>query len=837
LSDTAAGKIVTFYSYKGGTGRSMALANFACWLATDVVASPGRVLLVDWDLEAPGLHRYFAEKAETPENADRPGLIDFFWELRARLDAEPPLGERLRGDDRARALREELRTYDYIVSDVAPGVDLIKAGRFGADYARLVSAFDWVEFYEKHGGVFRALRELASETYAYTLIDSRTGFNDVSGICTMLMPEKLVLVFTPNRQNLSGVVDLAARAVDYRIRADDFRPLGVFPLPSRIENAEQSLKKDWREQYQKAFEATLKNIYQLDGCDLSAYFDDVLLPHVSFYAYGEELALLREKHSDALSLSRAYESFFRRLEALEFPWDTFEDSGQTDETPSPIVPARRPDESLADIYISYSHIDNQPSHGETVGWVDVFHDVLKLELSKLLGRTDAVKIWRDTRLVNNRSFDEVIEQQLAAATLFIPILSPAYLRSEFCRHELEAFQRHATKSPEGLFVGDRSRVLPVWIRDVSRAALPEPLDRIIGYRFYKLELERGRGLGLPHQPGQDEFSRNIYELANDIVLTLRAKQAMNEAGAEEAPPEVMPCVYLAEVVSALRGERERIRNELLRRGVIVIPDGPLPFDDGAACGDAVRSYLQRCALSVHLVGDEYGLVPEGETRSVVELQYDLAAERGKESRFERLVCILGKSESSDERQRLFVEKLESVAPRGGGLQLLRMSVGELVNRVMTTLKQLAASGPPPVEATPDSPGVAFIDIHHKDSDLLSQLLSVLMERRYEMRLLPDTDSPLENVSRFEEAVKQANVFIFAFGEVHRDWVAQRLTTTWKLAVKHDAQQLKLLGVYTGSGPGSEERLAVVSSLAQLIPVFGFDRPEKLKAELDRIEKG
>lgn len=47
--------IITFYSYKGGTGRSMSLANTA-W----ILASNGcRVLVVDWDLEAPGLHRFF----------------------------------------------------------------------------------------------------------------------------------------------------------------------------------------------------------------------------------------------------------------------------------------------------------------------------------------------------------------------------------------------------------------------------------------------------------------------------------------------------------------------------------------------------------------------------------------------------------------------------------------------------------------------------------------------------------------------------------------------------------------------------------------------------------
>ena len=55
MAPTAAGKIITFYSFKGGTGRSMALANVA-W----ILASQGkRVLAVDWDLDSPGLGRFY----------------------------------------------------------------------------------------------------------------------------------------------------------------------------------------------------------------------------------------------------------------------------------------------------------------------------------------------------------------------------------------------------------------------------------------------------------------------------------------------------------------------------------------------------------------------------------------------------------------------------------------------------------------------------------------------------------------------------------------------------------------------------------------------------------
>ncbi len=56
----ASGQIITFYSYKGGTGRSMVLANVACLLAQKK-SSDKPVLVIDWDLEAPGLHLFFRD--------------------------------------------------------------------------------------------------------------------------------------------------------------------------------------------------------------------------------------------------------------------------------------------------------------------------------------------------------------------------------------------------------------------------------------------------------------------------------------------------------------------------------------------------------------------------------------------------------------------------------------------------------------------------------------------------------------------------------------------------------------------------------------------------------
>src|SRR5262245_41165217 len=77
VSDNASpkppGLVYTFYSYKGGVGRSMALANVGVLMA----AEGYRVLLIDWGLEAPGLEIYFERTGRlTGDPASTPGVVD-----------------------------------------------------------------------------------------------------------------------------------------------------------------------------------------------------------------------------------------------------------------------------------------------------------------------------------------------------------------------------------------------------------------------------------------------------------------------------------------------------------------------------------------------------------------------------------------------------------------------------------------------------------------------------------------------------------------------------------------------------------------------------------------
>lgn len=322
------GEIITFYSYKGGTGRSMALANIACLLAQKQKASDD-VLMIDWDLEAPGLHQFFHGKFKGSNSKsgdlslEQLGLIDLFYEIKNWL------AENKSESENSEDVFKAIDIHKYIVETNIPSLFFMSAGRFDDGlYSARVNEFDWADFFNKFPLVITQFANYLKKVFRYALIDSRTGYTDISGICTSIMPEKLVVVFTPNRQSLSGVVEMIRRAINYRKQSDDLRPLMVFPLPSRIENAESKLQKEWRfgnpdqsvEGYQRTLEIVLKDVYSLQKCDLTEYFDEYQLQYIPRYSYGEELAVLSERSDDRLSLARSFENFAERIVSGKNPW-------------------------------------------------------------------------------------------------------------------------------------------------------------------------------------------------------------------------------------------------------------------------------------------------------------------------------------------------------------------------------------------------------------------------------------------------------------------------------------------------------------------------------------
>ncbi|WFE36003.1 FxSxx-COOH system tetratricopeptide repeat protein [Micromonospora sp. WMMD975] len=301
-ADVTEGRIVTFYSYKGGTGRSMALANMA-W----ILASNGhRVLVVDWDLEAPGLHRYFHPFLPDTELTSTTGLMDMFWNYAAGM-VDPSL------DNREEWREKHADVLEYAVSlrhrfALGGFIDLLSAGRQDRSYASRAMSFDWDNFYDRlHGGSFiDEMRDSMRRHYDYVLIDSRTGLNDTSGICTVQLPDILVICFTLNNQSVTGALAVADSV--RRQRAD--RELRILPVPSRVEDGEKARLETARSYVRHGFRRFLDNQSREER---DRYWGDVEIPYKIFYAYEEILASVGDRPHQEGTLLAAYERLTARV--------------------------------------------------------------------------------------------------------------------------------------------------------------------------------------------------------------------------------------------------------------------------------------------------------------------------------------------------------------------------------------------------------------------------------------------------------------------------------------------------------------------------------------------
>ena len=201
---------ITFYSFKGGVGRTLALANVATLLAKDA-DEPCRVLAWDFDLAAPGLQQVVG----CSWKGDKLGFVDY---VSKYVEA---------------ATVSDIKGYIHPTS--VPGLDVLPAGHLDRSYAKKLDQIRWREIYRRARGfdfIEATKKQIASldPPYDYVLIDSLTGYSDVGGICVKQLPDAVVLVFRLNQQNLSGITRIYNSIK--KITSDRRRVTQVIPVIS-----------------------------------------------------------------------------------------------------------------------------------------------------------------------------------------------------------------------------------------------------------------------------------------------------------------------------------------------------------------------------------------------------------------------------------------------------------------------------------------------------------------------------------------------------------------------------------------------------------------------------
>ena len=439
-----------------------------------------------------------------------------------------------------------------------------------------------------------------------------------------------------------------------------------------------------------------------------------------------------------------------------------------------------------DAFISYAHLDNQELVEGRKGWVANLHRALEIRVGQLLGK--APHIWRDPKLQGNDFFAETLVERLKRVAVLVAVVSPRYIRSEWTRKELEEFWR-AAESQGGVRLAEKSRVFKVLKTPVPVDNLQPELRGLLGYEFFRIDAETGKVRELDEVFGaeaQRDFWLKLDDLAHEICALLERIEIAE--GGKSAPAAGGGTVFLAETTSDLREERETIRRDLQQQGYTVLPAAPLPYvaDEFRA---AVRADLSTCSLSLHLLGRNYSLVPEGADTSLVEIQNELAIERASEGGFARLLWIPAGLDVHDERQARVLDRIRSDPRMEAGSDLLETFLEDFRTLVQERLEGPRASAPPPEPAARVASATAavatlptvYLVYDQRDAAAAAPWGDLLFDRQVEV-LHPIFEGDEAEVREYhEESLRSCQGVVLLAGAASEVWLRRKMRELQKIA--------------------------------------------------------
>ncbi|MEM8505824.1 MAG: TIR domain-containing protein [Cyanobacteria bacterium P01_D01_bin.1] len=425
------GSVITFYSYKGGVGRTQSVANVAVLLSRWGY----RVLCIDWDLEAPGLSLYFKDYIREEKRA---GLVEL---VEAHRDGHNPRWE-------------NFSTLVEIPSETDPErkteISCIFAGNQDSSYIARVQKLDWKKLYENQdtGFFFENLRNTWKSCFDFVLIDSRTGVTDVGGICTVQMPDLVVAFLTANNQSFLGTSKIISSANAARKGFQlDRENILFLPILSRFESrVEYQTAQNWLHEFSKLFGEMFRK-WVHSKVKVSEVIELTKIPYIPYWSFGEKICVLEEQDAAPDSLSYAFET----LSAL-LANKLSKSSLLTHDRDAFVSTAKR--KLIPGFDYQRRASQNRGSSGVRVYVSFVREDVDFFQL--LLPHLEGLK---KQGFIDDFSIDAQEEGYLEQFEIILILLSPSYMASEYVHSELNhAFNRSDINS---------KFVLPVLVRPVD----------------------------------------------------------------------------------------------------------------------------------------------------------------------------------------------------------------------------------------------------------------------------------------------------------------------------------------------------------------------------------
>ncbi len=490
-----------------------------------------------------------------------------------------------------------------------------------------------------------------------------------------------------------------------------------------------------------------------------------------------------------------------------------------------------------DIFISYAHIDDESLIQNQKGWISEFHRALDIRLAQLLGRRPV--IWRDDSLQGNHVFDKQIVDQFSKVAIMISIITPRYVKSDWCIKEVDEFYS-TCQTNIGITVSNKSRIFKVIKTPVRIDQHPEKIQGVLGYEFYNTDPGTGRVKELSQVFGQDTerlYWEKLDDLAHDISSFLEGMEH-STTGAKSNPVTDSGVknagkVFLAESTYDTQTFRDSLKRELQGHGYYILPDRQLPLVANAL-NDDLKLNLDEVDMSIHLLGENYGIIPEGAQKSIVEIQNDFAASYSAANAVPRFIWIPEGCEPADERQVNFIDRLNSGKDGIAGADLVQGSLedfkGVVIDKLNSLKKEEKKDEP---EVYDESSKVIYLICDISDIDEIRPLEDFLFNNGYEV-VIPIFEGDESGIREDHvENLKTCSAAIIFFSNANELWLRSKTRDFMKINGYGRAKPLAFKAIYIAP-PDSISKQRFRTLDAEVINALDGLPEEQLKSLLSKI---
>ena len=509
-----------------------------------------------------------------------------------------------------------------------------------------------------------------------------------------------------------------------------------------------------------------------------------------------------------------------------------------------------------DVFISYAHANNLRLTEKDEGFVTKLFDDLTLFLTAELGRREYFDIWLDKEeLRGNDDFDAKLNSSFLKSAVLVSVCSQSYVESAWCRRELNSFSSHKHPRFE-LRVGDSGsfRIFRIDLGEVTERHPEVPaffFERMLGHKFYE-EIEGGADVPFRRaDPAGDEqrYWTAVRRLAHDIAELLRQMRKLAQDDDKHVTVAAAKTVFLAETADDLEDQRAGVKSALEQQsqakaaltgmGLRVLPEFPLSLGD-PALKDKLREALKSADMSVHLIGPLPGKTPVGETRPLVQLQWEVAREVARERALPRVAWLcdgLDPSKVLKEQHRAFLQSLEE---DGGGAppEVLRVGVEELRELLLGRL----FPPPPPKpldeteEETEEIDRLVYLTYLPEDRDGAVKLKEALRRERLDVKLFRYEDRDPQMLARIHNASLEKSDGVVIFYGTNALWLDQ-LVEEARATLKARAKKNPLKVVCICDGPPDPKDSPIDVDYDKFVVADCRDgvRPEDLKPFVELIK--